>query len=50
MPVLQVPAREEGGLEAFQGSLKSRDRRRLRMRGRRMMILSRRWRGRGGKV
>ena len=51
MPVLQVPAGEKGeGLEAFQTSLKSRNRRRMRRRGRRMMILSRRWRERVGKV
>ena len=50
MPVLQVPAGEEGGLEAFQASLKSKNRRRMRRRGRRMMIMSRRWRGRGGKA
>jgi hypothetical protein len=37
------------GLEALQTSLKGRSRRRMRGRRRTMMMMSRRWRGRGGK-
>ena len=47
MPVIQVPAGEEGGQEAFQASLTSKNMRRMRRRESRMMIMSRR---RGGKV
>ena len=50
MPVLQIPAGEEGGPGGFQTSLKRRRRRRMRRRRRRMIMMSKRWRGRGGKL
>ena len=43
MPVLQVPAGEEGEPGGFPNLLKEEVRRRIRRRRRRMMIISRRW-------
>ena len=51
MPVLQVPAGEEGGHGGFPNLLKEEKQGRVRRRRRMMMMMmmSRRWRGRGGK-
>ena len=50
MPVLQVPAGEEGGPGGFPNLLKEEEQEEDEEKKGRMMMINRRWRGKRGKI